>query len=129
MKRSRGFSMVELLVVATIIALLAAAGVVSFTTASRNSRDAKRRADLAQVQAALELYRTEEGAYPSSSSYDQLLTDMNSDGYLTNISGLNDPKAPPNYLYRRSGFSGSCTVYELCATLESTGAQYCVCNP
>lgn len=50
----RGFTLIELMVVVAIIGILMAAGIVSFSGAQRNARDAKRRADVDAIAKALE---------------------------------------------------------------------------
>lgn len=55
-KMKKGFTLIELLVVIAIIALLSTLAVVALTNARQKSRDAKRVADIKQVQTALELY-------------------------------------------------------------------------
>lgn len=64
-KDNRGFTLVELLVVIAIIGLLSTLAVVALQGARVKSRDAKRVADIKQVQTALELYSSEKGIYPS----------------------------------------------------------------
>jgi len=65
MKKSlKGFTLIEILVVATIIGLLASGAIVSYQQLSKQSRDAKRKTDLEQVRAALEMYRSNEDTYP-----------------------------------------------------------------
>lgn len=63
-KKKKGFTLVELLVVIAIIGILAAVGVTALSGARVKARDAKRIADLKQIQSALELYYTEQGSYP-----------------------------------------------------------------
>ena len=63
-----GFTMIELLVAATILSILAAIGLVSFNSANVRARDGKRKADLEQARSALELYRSDVGYYPKSYS-------------------------------------------------------------
>jgi prepilin-type N-terminal cleavage/methylation domain-containing protein len=66
MKKSiAGFTLVELLVAISIISILAAVVYANFNDGSKQSRDAERKADLINVQAALELYRQENGRYPA----------------------------------------------------------------
>jgi len=60
----KSFTLIEILVVATIITLLASGGAVVYTQLNRASRDAKRKADLEQIRLALELFRDEVGRYP-----------------------------------------------------------------
>jgi len=53
----KGFTILELLIVIGIISLLVTFGTGIYSSAQRSSRDAKRKADLEQIAAALELYR------------------------------------------------------------------------
>ena len=61
-----GFTLLELLVVISIIGILISLGAVSFTTAQKKSRDARRRTDMKQIQTALELYFNDAGGYPGN---------------------------------------------------------------
>lgn len=65
MKKQSGFTFIELLVVITIIGVIFAAGIVSYTTISKNSRDARRRADQEAIRQSLEMCRTIAGRYPA----------------------------------------------------------------
>lgn len=67
-KVKRGFSLIELLIVITIIAVLIGAGTVSWTNAQQKGRDAKRKSDLKAVQQALEVYFQTNGKYPDNST-------------------------------------------------------------
>lgn len=64
----KGFTLIELLVVIAIIGLLSTLSVVSLNNARQKSRDAKRVADVKQIQTALELYYNDAFAYPTSVS-------------------------------------------------------------
>ncbi|MBI5230000.1 MAG: type II secretion system protein [Candidatus Magasanikbacteria bacterium] len=66
MKQQKGFTLIELLVVIAIIALLSTLAVVALGSARQKSRDAKRLADVKQMSTALELYFTDQNAYPTS---------------------------------------------------------------
>ncbi|MCX6779244.1 MAG: type II secretion system protein [Candidatus Magasanikbacteria bacterium] len=63
--QKKGFTLIELLVVIAIIALLSTLAVVALSSARQKSRDAKRLADIKQVQTALELYFTDQNGYPA----------------------------------------------------------------
>lgn len=62
----KGFTLIELMVVITIIALLSAALFVNFNDARMLSRDKARMTSLKEVQLSLELYKAQYGNYPAS---------------------------------------------------------------
>lgn len=64
----KGFTLIELLVVIAIIGLLSTLAVVALGNARQKSRDARRLSDLKQLQTALELYYTDNSAYPTGSA-------------------------------------------------------------
>ncbi|MEI6533669.1 MAG: type II secretion system protein [Candidatus Roizmanbacteria bacterium] len=66
----KGFTLVELLVVASIISMLAVVGIASFITLTQQSRDVRRKADIEQIRSALEMYKNANPAntYPPSVS-------------------------------------------------------------
>ncbi len=60
------FTLIELLVVIAIIGIISTLAVVSLVNARQSARDAKRIADIKQIQTALELYYQDNGEYPST---------------------------------------------------------------
>ena len=66
MHKKKGFTLIELLVVIAIIGLLATISVVALNNARARARDARRVADIKQIQTALELYLNNFGEYPSA---------------------------------------------------------------
>ena len=60
----KGFTLIELLIVLAIIGVLTSFLMANFLNARLRARDAQRKADLRQIQAALELYRADQGSYP-----------------------------------------------------------------
>ncbi|MBP8590878.1 prepilin-type N-terminal cleavage/methylation domain-containing protein [Candidatus Shapirobacteria bacterium] len=128
-----GFTLIEVLVAATIIALLTSIGVVSYQAANRQARDAKRKADLEQIRAALQIYRGDCGSYPASISFGGSLTGSCTGSTVTYMQQVpQDPKSSTwNYSYSSSG-----TSYVLCAYLEGgsvstncTGSCSCGADP
>jgi prepilin-type N-terminal cleavage/methylation domain-containing protein len=63
-KNTEAFTLIELLVVIAIIGLLASIVLIALNSARLKARDAKRVADLRQITTGLELYVSDNGAYP-----------------------------------------------------------------
>src|SRR5687768_12937891 len=72
--RNKGFTLIELLVVIAIIGLLSTLAVVALNSARQKSRDAKRVADMKQVQTALALYYADTNNYPTAATAVELGT-------------------------------------------------------
>ena len=68
LSKRTGFTLVELLVVISIVSLLSSVVLASLNSARSKSRDARRVADLKQLQLALELYYDANRNYPGSPS-------------------------------------------------------------
>lgn len=102
-----GFTLVELLVVITIIALLTTMGMIGYTNATRKSRDGRRQADLEQIRTALELYRSDNSAYPDD------WADLVTEEYIREI-----PEDPKGFSYVYVPDTDN-LGYDLCAHLET----------
>ncbi|MFA6518673.1 MAG: type II secretion system protein [Candidatus Shapirobacteria bacterium] len=107
MKSKRGFSLIELVVVITIMAVITALVSVSFAGAGKRGRDSRRMADLEKIRVALEMIRQVGVTYPSDD--DRLVPD-----YIQALP--KDPKGG-SYLYSGGGY-----VYTLDATMEDVGS-------
>src|ERR1035437_3458279 len=66
--QKNGFTLIELLIVIAIIGVLATLLMVNFIGVRQRARDAQRKSDLRQIQSALEIYRSDNGTYPASST-------------------------------------------------------------
>ena len=71
--KSRGFTLIELLVVIALIGILSTVLLVNLSGIRERNRDTKRKADIKEIQTALELYRADAGVYPASITCDQPL--------------------------------------------------------
>jgi len=71
MRKAKGFTLIELLVVIAIIGLLSTLAVVALNSARQKARDAKRVADIKQVQTALELFYNDNSGYPWTPNGDE----------------------------------------------------------
>ena len=125
MKKSQGFTMVELLVVMTIIAILVGISLVSFDNIRKSARDGKRKADLESVRSALEIYRTDCKTYPTDSEIifdgNSTLTGPADNAYCANveyIAKVPSDTSPNAYYYKKI----SANSYILCAHLENSTA-------
>lgn len=67
MKKS--FSLIEMLVVITIIGLITAAAAISYSVLNKNARDARRKADIEQIRGALEMFRSDNDVYNTGANY------------------------------------------------------------
>lgn len=125
-----GFTLIEMLVVISLIGILAALALVSFGGAQKQARDTTRKSDLKQYQTSLEVYgNLANGLYPAvtGSAVDASTVLC---GYLNSklepdISCSEDPKntSDATFVYRyisTAGTAGSATAtnYVLWAKLE-----------
>ena len=111
---SRGFTLVELIVVIAIIAIMSTIGIGSYLTVKTKARDSLRKSDLAQMKTAFELYRSDQGTYPTAplaNCGSALLS--GSATYMQKIPC--DPKSKSSYSYSTTG-----STYQLIACLENT---------
>lgn len=111
-----GFTLIELLVVIAIIGILASVVLASLNSARKKSRDARRLADVKQLQVALELY------FSSNSNYPTVLAPLTTGcGGGSCIATLpKDPVGNVDYHYAALGSGTSCTSYHLAASLEES---------
>ncbi|MEI8067764.1 MAG: type II secretion system protein [Candidatus Shapirobacteria bacterium] len=107
MKNKKGFTLIEMLVVISIIAILTALISVSFSMAQKKARDSRRMQDMKSLQTAAEqYYSSNDSTYPLS------LGLLSVDGlYIQSIP--KDPKDGTDYSNDMSD-----TEYCVCALLD-----------
>ena len=112
-----GFTLVELMVTISIMAVLATVGVVVYANAQGHARDGKRRADLREIQKALEQHYTSSGdnSYPDATTGIYGTSPINSTTYFNKGS---TPKDPSGTDYSYVAPSDPCKKFIICADLE-----------
>lgn len=124
LKKQSGFTLLEILVTISIIALILSLGIVSYNQVFITSRDSTRKSDIQIISNALEQYKSNTGNYPS--------TLENISKYLNPIP--QDPQTKQNYVYSASPSAcletteNPCTSYVLSTTLEKNTETYTI-NP
>jgi general secretion pathway protein G len=79
----RGFTLIEVLIVVTLIVVLASVGMATYQNSVRRAREAVLREDLFRMRDAIDQYYADKNKYPQS------LQDLVSSGYLREV-----PKDP-----------------------------------
>jgi len=116
LKKSSGFTLVEIVVVIGIMGILSAIVYGSFNSARAQSRDQRKISDMAGIQLALETYYNRNNQYPMN------LTDLTDPTvvpkYISNIPTPPTAGDSYNYFPMRYGNSGPCISYQLWVKLE-----------
>ncbi len=141
LKKSKGFTIVELLIVIVVIGILATLVIVTFSGIQQKGRDSQRKTDINAVASHVSAFYADKGYYPT-------MADLNNATWRsTNAKGLDaealkDPKATAAtiaattsataYGYTASTGTGcdnttassdanACSAFTLTATLEGGG--------
>lgn len=131
---TRGFTLVELLIVMVIIGVLAGLSLFALSGARESARNARRKADLETIRSGLEIYKADCDTYADPGTYGNITSGSvlgasltggdgtcpgNSNTYIEEIP--NDTLSGQYYRYWTDG-----VAYEICASLEDeTGSVTC----
>lgn len=122
LKRNAGFTIIEIAVVVSVIAIIASIILVSFGQVQKDSRDRSRTADIMSLKHALDHYYRDNNEYPAVCSGDNsgcnvsLLAAQLVPAYIPSIP--TDPKIATPYQYIR-GVPGAINSYGILITYEA----------
>ena len=127
----RGFTLIEIMVVVAIIAILGAAVVPLILDRPEQARQVKARQDIANISAAMDLYRLDNFNYPSTDQGLEALVEKptgdpeppnwNDSGYLKKV-----PKDPwgRDYIYLSPGEAGEYDIVSLGRDCQEGGSGF-----
>ncbi|HZJ34877.1 MAG TPA: fibronectin type III domain-containing protein [Candidatus Angelobacter sp.] len=110
-KAIRGFTIIELLVVVSIMGILTTVGIISFSRIQSDSRDSQRSSKITVIAEALEKYYDENGEYPSCNAMTQSPETVTTE----TLTGID-----PEVLATPRAESGTNSILASCANLTST---------
>ena len=114
--KEKGFTLIELMIVITVIAILITIAVASFTRVQQQARDTKRKGDLRSIATALQAYYTEKTAYPASQA---ALSGALAPTYMPALPTPPSGTTQTTYTYTSDGAS----KFALCAVLETASVS------
>ncbi|HSW47758.1 MAG TPA: prepilin-type N-terminal cleavage/methylation domain-containing protein [Candidatus Saccharimonadales bacterium] len=117
LSKTSGFTLIELLVSISLLTIIAT-GVLAYLNPAlqlKRTRDTRRKSDLAKIQAAVELYRADQGSYPGSLSCGSQLA-VGGIIYIRVVPC--DPKNTSPYIYTYTAASPPVT-YTIVSCLEN----------
>lgn len=129
-----GFTLVELLVVISIIGILTMIGAVAYSGAQKKARDTQRKTELDALSKALIMYYNDNGVFPAftSSQFFSSSVGLTGSGGIVYMAQIpKDPKddVDTNFVYVYKYNETTKKEFELFANLENKSDSRCEVNP
>lgn len=139
---SQAFTVIELMIVAVIVGIMAVLVMFTYSGIQQKNRDSERKSDINSISVKLEAYNALNGRYPTLANLNDNDTSNSKSFVSINMSGLSrdafkDPKGTAFSLCKSTqascyayipspstcdnGTNGDCISYSLVASLESGG--------
>jgi len=96
--KDKGFTLVEILIVILVLAVITGIAVLSYLFVTDRAKESAAESEMMNIAKALELYNTEDPAYPAPGDYPEVLEDGN---YMDPVP-INDPWEN-EYIYDSDG--------------------------
>jgi len=142
MRSKKGFTLVELLIAITIIAILSSLALVSYNTIQQNARDARRKTDISAMVQAVELNKQLNGSYPTPSCVsttggtnfsavittthiNKIPTDPSCNGGVNNTGTCACVSGRNNYYFGTAAVGTTTRIYFLADTETTTDISTC----
>ncbi len=128
-KKNKGFSLIELLVILTVVTILATISAYNLSSSRVKGRDTKRISDMGTINLALHAYFNDHGSYPTVINFGQPLTNAaGTKTYLQQIPTNPTPRTDHNcpdreYVYRISPTDNTSYSLLVCAGLENDASK------
>lgn len=125
-RKGAGFTLVELLVVVSIIGLLVAMTVINIQNSKQKARDARRVSDINNIATALALYHNDNNRYPfpyagNLTGSDAVSTALRNAGYISSA-----PLDPLNQAASGCGIAGGYRYYYSSTDGSNYFLAYCL---
>jgi len=86
-RNTRGFTLIEILIVVVILGILAAIVIPQFSSASQEASISSVRSQLQTLRSQVELYRVQNNEYPAIGTISAAVADNNPGGFQTLVDG------------------------------------------
>lgn len=116
MSNYKGFSLIEVMIVISLIAILSTFSLSNYSQVQKQTRDSRRKTDLASVKSSLELYYSVNNKYPTSLTFGTTTAWSDTNGVYMKIVPGDPQSANPQYCFVSVSPN---STYSLYASLEN----------